>query len=213
MIWRNIETNGRTLIHIQQEDNTNQCVAASVGMIAENAGYWGRNENALFSYGASAMKKHNQGQFNGQSDRQLINANGIRPNAIASYLLSYGWKVQSLVANDANSAAALAGRINTMQNYDSCILACGVDAFHALAAIRLGGVTYILNPAYNPEENREHALHTYHANPVGHNEANVAFNDDDDGNGYFRSVNACHFIPSQYKIGTAMRWLYRSSGG
>jgi len=84
MIWSTIAINGMTLTHIRQEDNTNQCVAASVGMIAQNANYWRKNENALFSYGAAAMKKHNPGAFLQVDDRVLINVNGIRSNAVAA---------------------------------------------------------------------------------------------------------------------------------
>lgn len=215
MIWSNIPANGRSLIHIQQDQGSNQCVAASVGMVAQNARYWGKNENALFSYGASAMRKQYPTEFNGLSDKQLVTASGIRPNAAAAYLQSYGWNVVSLNSSTAANAAALVTRINTMQNYDSCILAGGVDQLHAFAVIKLGGTTYVLNPAFNPADNPEHALFTYQGNVVQIDprfDTNVQFARATSGSESFRSVSECYFIPSQTFIGTAARWMYRAFG-
>lgn len=216
MIWSPITRNGITLTHIRQEENTNQCVAASVGMIAQNANYWRKNENALFSYGASAMRTHNPGAFTQVNDRELINVNGIRSNAVAAYLRSYGWNVISLNATNAGNAAALVDRINSMQNYDSCILAAGSDQLHAFAAIKLGGTTYILNPALDPSENPDDALFTYQGNVVRidpQNNTNVQFNTAASGNETYRSVAECYFIPSQYSICTTVRWMYRAIVG
>lgn len=216
MIWSRVSINGKSLIHIQQDQGTNQCVAASVGMVAQNAKYWGKNENALFSYGARAMRENNPVEFAQVSDRDVINASGIRPNAVAAYLQSYGWNVTSLNASNAANAQAMADRINNMANYDCCILAGGVDQLHAFAAIKLDGATYVLNPAFNTTDQPEYAAFAYTTtNPVQidpQNNINVQFNPANEGNETFRSVSLCYFIPSQTFLSTAGRWMSRAFG-
>ncbi|QOD81166.1 hypothetical protein [Chromobacterium haemolyticum] len=218
MIWRNIITQeGINLVHIQQDPSTNQCVAACVGMIAQNAGYWSQDENALFKYGASAIKRHFPNSHKNMNDIDLVSENGIPPEAVACYLRSYGWSAQSLstTVNAPNSAGAIANTINNMNEYDSCILICGhFPSFHALAAIRRGNRIYTLNPTVNSEIYLENAPPLYTHDPrsvvrVVNNNA-VEFIHDLRGNQYWKPIHTCHYIKSQYRISTIANWLVYS---
>lgn len=215
MLWTKFVLGGRTLTHVQQDDNTNQCVAASLAMICKNDGYWGHRfgEGALFSYGTKAMRKtNNDVPTNGISDKAFVSQYGIRHNAVAQYLQSYGFGNVRALSVGGQGAAAVAQGINNMQPGDSAILACGANAFHALAAFNLSGTIYILNPMPADATERGFAYtHTAAVQAVsaGQQDARVEFVDPPShGSVYWRSVDSCFLIPSQRYLGTVKRWLF-----
>ena len=213
MRWTTFQLNGRQLTHVQQDDGTNQCVAASLAMVCKNAGYSGHifGEGALFSQGRSAMRRANPDiPLGGMSDKVFVSTHGIRHNAVTLYLGLYGFKNVRAVSVSHDEVGAVAAAINNMANGDSAILACGVDAFHALAAFKIDNTIYVLNPMPGSPDGRGCA-YTRGDDAVavqgGGDHTRVSFNVPAEGEAYWRSVDACFLMPSQWYLGTIKRWL------
>ncbi len=211
MEWSDLVINGRELSHLKQDDNSNQCVPCCVGMIAKNGNYWGDNDGALIEYAARKMRQQNPLVGAGLNDQQLIDEHGVMPNSVEPYLFSYGWNVEIYQA--AAGLPALVAAVNGMNEYDACILACGVDAFHAMMVIKLNGRIYMMNPAADEGMERYGIYQAYDFaanNVVEDNGGQVRFLDSTRGNdSYNRAVDACYMIRSQYKVATVCKWLKR----
>jgi hypothetical protein len=210
MLWTTFTLGVRQLTHVEQDQNTNQCVAASLAMICKNVGYSGHRfgEGALFSHGAKAMQQTNTTiAVNGMSDKAFVSQHGIRHNAVAQYLYTYGFANVRTVSVGVDGAPAVAQAINNMTNGDSAILACGVNAFHALAAFKLSGTIYILNPMPGSPNDRGFAYAGTAALQAGNGQVDFVANPTY-GPAYWRSVDSCFVIPSQWYLGTVKRWLF-----
>lgn len=214
MQWTTFVLEGRTLTHVEQDASSNQCVAASLAMVCKNAGYSGHRfgEGSLFSQGTSAMRSANPTLPTGMTDLAFITQYGVRHNAIALYLRGYGFANVRTVTLGNDGANALANAINNIGAGESAILACGVDAFHALATFKLGNTIYILDPMPQDDEHRGVAYTSTPAvQALNHGALNAAVRFADPpsaGAQFWRDVDSCYLIPSQWYLGTVKRWLF-----
>ena len=209
MKWTTFKLGGVQLTHVKQDDNSNQCVAASLAMVCDNTGYSGHKfgEGTLFSEGQKAMKATNNDNWASNiSSKQFVTRYGIKPNAVTTYLTNYGFTDVSEVKAD-DGAKELAAAINGMNNGDSGILACGVDQFHAFAIFKLKGATYVLNPMPGDDSLRGVCYRDNKA-AVEVNQNAVYFAEPDHGTPSFRTVNYFYKIPSQTYLGTVKRWYF-----
>jgi hypothetical protein len=145
------------------------------------------------------------------NDLAFITEHGVRHNAIALYLQRYGFANVQQVTLAANGAAALANTINNLGAGDSAILACGVDAFHALAAFTLGNTIYVLDSMPQDLLHRGVAYTNTPAVEVinGAGPSAVRFCDPPSaGAQFWRDIDSCYLIPSQWYLGTIKRWLF-----
>ncbi len=209
MKWTTFKLGGVSLTHVQQDDNSNQCVAASLAMVCKNAGYSGHQfgEGAIFSQGMKAMKANNNDNWEeGITAKKFVTDYGIRPNAVAELLTNYGFSNVNEV-RAANGAQNVVDAINGMSNGDSAILACGVDQLHAFAAFKINNVSYVLNPMPADDSYRG-CCYLNNANVVELHDGGVFFREPDFGSPSFRSVDICYSIPSQAYVGTLKRWYF-----
>lgn len=198
MLWKRIEIANTSLLHLTQDENSNQCVIASLAMIQKNLHLFiTRSNSKLFILGhASMLSICSDCDFpdEGLDSLSFISKYGMRPDAIPHYLRRCGYSSVNIFKSDIHGNKFVSDAINKMKNGDAAILACGVGQLHAVAAFKKKNCTFVMNPM--PADN-EYRVCCYKDNKNATKvfQDGVFFESPCLGVELFRNINICYKLP------------------
>ena len=158
MYWSQLRLARTTLMHLEQDENSQQCVIASLAMLQSNNNFFFPGNlfvKRLYSFARTTMMAVcDEGEMGGgmADNGQFISHWGIRPDAIYPFLLRSGYHPVREVNSRVYGANYVSQQINTMKEGETMILVCGLQQFHAMAAFKKNNSIFIMNPMpENPE--------------------------------------------------------------